>query len=369
MSQPVDEAILLHLLISRSLLQSTPCTTQMSGLRMGKSRLLPLFTRRLGQSESLHPSFWSMTPSISRGLDVFPVVTLPHRIHGSILYESVQLYQVRWKHAAKMGQHLERLDEMAHEPSRQEAQERRKKKKDKKAAKKDKKNSGELEEENESSNFVNAMNANATDNFDDFHHDDDEDEDNDEGEGVLPAPAVVKERMMKSVNRFVESLKAIRGAEATPELFDEVMVQAYGSSTPLKSVAQVVITSPTQASATCFDPAVAKDVSNALREKMGLNPSVEEGGVVRIPLPRVSLESRQKTATLLGKRTEASRQKIRNVRRQAMEKVKQGVAGKLEGVSKDEAFRVQKEIESVTEEAIQKLNDASSQKHDSIMNV
>jgi ribosome recycling factor len=267
-----------------------------------------------------------------------------------------------------MGKHLERLDDMAHDTSRQEAQEKRKKKKEKKAARKVKKPVDDGEDTSVAAgSFLDAMQANEGSGED---HDDEEDADDEaEEEGVLPNSAAIKTRMMCLVTRFTESLKAIRGAEPTPELFDEVMVQAYGSSTPLKAVAQVVISSPTQASAACFDPALAKEVSKALREKMGLNPSVEEGGVVRIPIPRVSLESRQKTAAVLGKKTESFRQKVRNLRRKVLDVVKQGVAGKLEGVSKDDAFRVQKEIESVTEDAIQKLNEVSQKKHDNIMSV
>lgn len=289
---------------------------------------------------------------------------------------SQQQQQIRFKHSAKMGQHLERLDDMAHESSRQEAQERRQKKKDKKAAKKGKnKNKASSSSSSEPSNKSLAADElfGEQDAHDESILDDDEDDDEilpgDEEGSVLPNVSDVKDRMMNMVGKFTESLKAIRGAEPTPELFDEVMVQAYGASTPLKSVAQVVIASPTLASATCFDPAVAKDVSNALRDKLGLNPSVQEGGVVRIPIPRVSMESRQKTAVLLGKRTETGRQKIRNLRRKVMDVVKKGVAGKLEGISKDDAFRVQKEIESVTEEAIQKLNVISNKKQESIMAV
>lgn len=286
-----------------------------------------------------------------------------------------QQQQRRWKHQAKMGKHLERLDEMAHDNSRKEADERRKKKKDKKAAKKGggKKAAADSSDDDDdgasgNNKFMDAMMANANDGED--LHDHHEDDDDDEDESILPEPASVKQRMMKVVTRYAESLKGIRGAAPTAELFDQVKVKAYGTYTPLKSVAQIVIISPTQATATCFDPALAKDVSTALGETMGLNPSVEEpGGVVRIPIPRVSLESRQQTAALLNKRTENYRQKIRNVRNKVMDVVKKGVAGKLEGISKDDAFRVQKEIEQVTEDAIQKLNNISDEKHDSIMAV
>jgi ribosome recycling factor len=274
---------------------------------------------------------------------------------------------IRCKHnAAKTGNHLETLNELAHEKSREEAQERRTKKKDKKATKKQK---GKKEDDTHAAavSVEQEHDDDDNDDMDDAH--DDDDFNDEEDEELLPNPVRVKQRMQKIVERFEESLKAIRGSEPTPELFDDVLVDAYGSMAPLKSVAQVVIASGTQATATCFDPATAKAVSTAIRDALALNPSIEEGGVVKIPLPRVSMETRQKTAAALGKKTESFRQRIRKVRRKALDVVKQGVAGKLEGVSKDDAFRVQKEVEALTDQVIQSLNDLAEKKHESIMSV
>jgi ribosome recycling factor len=274
---------------------------------------------------------------------------------------------IRCKHAAKTGNHLETLDDMAHNKSREEAQERRTKKKDKKATKK---NKGKKDDDTHAAAVSDEQEHDDDDDKDDMDDAHDDDDFNDEeDEELLPNPVRVKQRMQKIVERFEESLKAIRGSEPTPELFDDVMVDAYGSMAPLKSVAQVVIVSATQATATCFDPATAKAVSTAIRDALSLNPSIEEGGVVKIPLPRVSMETRQKTAAALGKKTESFRQRIRKVRRKALDVVKQGVAGKLEGVSKDDAFRVQKEVEALTDQVIQSLNDSAEKKHESIMSV
>jgi ribosome recycling factor len=272
---------------------------------------------------------------------------------------------IRCKHAAKTGNHLETLDDMAHNKSREEAQERRTKKKDKKATKK---NKGKKEDDPHSAAAVSDEQEHDDDDNDDMD-DADDDFNDEEDEELLPNPVRVKQRMQKIVERFEESLRAIRGSEPTPELFDDVLVDAYGSMAPLKSVAQVVIVTATQATATCFDPATAKAVSTAIRDALSLNPSIEEGGVVKIPLPRVSMETRQKTAAALGKKTESFRQRIRKVRRKALDVVKQGVAGKLEGVSKDDAFRVQKEVEALTDQVIQSLNDSAEKKHESIMSV
>lgn len=253
-----------------------------------------------------------------------------------------------------MGQHLERLDELAHEQSHRKAQERRQKKKEKNAARK-------------SPDTTDAAAASHVEHEEELYHDDDQQEVN-EQQNILPDPIQTKLKMKNIVQRFVDSLKNMRGAEPTASLFDNVQVDAYGARTSLQSVAQVVLVSPTLATATCFDPTLAKAVRTALAQQLNLNPSAEDG-VVHIPLPRISLESRQKIAATLAKRAESYRQGIRQVRRKEMDIAKKGVAGKLEHVSKDDAFRVQQEIEAATEEAIQELNRAAEEKHNSIMAV
>jgi ribosome recycling factor len=271
-------------------------------------------------------------------------------------------YMIRWKHSSKMGNHLEKLDDLAHGKSREEAVERRQKKKEKTAARKGKKHKHDDED-------ISAPAGRAEDvQDDDDYAVEDDDEDDEEDEDVLPDPQKVKERMKAIVARFEKSLKAIRGAEPTVELFDTVQVDAYGGAkTSLQSVAQVVIVEHTLATATCFDPSVTKAVQTALYQQLELNASISEDGVLRIPLPKVSMETRQKTAAVLQKRAESVRQRIRKVRRKALSTVKLGVAGKLEGISKDDAFRVQQEIEAICEEVIQTLNKTAEEKHDSIM--
>jgi ribosome recycling factor len=281
-----------------------------------------------------------------------------------LLYSPFQNQQLRFKHAAKKGLHLQKLDEMAHNSERDAAEERRKKKKEKTAARKSKKGASPAEEASASSN---------TKDSDDWDEELEEEEEEEHDDSILPDPAQVKKRMLSHVDGFKEYLKGVRGAEPTPELFDDVMVtDAYGKgtgSTSLKSVAQIVISSPTLAVATCFDPATSKAVSVAIRDKLELNPQVEEGGTIKIPLPRVSMESRQQTAAAVQKRAENYRQRIRKNRRTALDVVKQGVAGKLEHVSKDDAFRVQQEIEIITETVIKELNQVADKKHDDIMAV
>lgn len=191
-------------------------------------------------------------------------------IHGS----SIRTFG---RKAGKMGKHLQKLDELAHSVEHDEAKEKRQKK-------------------------TNASRGPDIGELDDLVIEEDENEavfnrvefdDNSDETPSLPSVDDVEGRMMKVVLAMEESFRSIRGAEPTPDLFDSLQVKAYGAVTPLNAVAQVVITSPTQANITCFDPETAPSVRDAVRDMgMNFNPLVEEGAVI-VSIPRVSAERRK----------------------------------------------------------------------------
>ena len=186
---------------------------------------------------------------------------------------------------------------------------------------------------------------------------------------ALPDVSSLKDRMMKAVTHLEKSLKSIRGNEPTPDMFDSLTVFAYGTAASLSSVAQVVIVSPTLAKLTCYDPDTSTAVRDAIRDAgMNLNPRIEEGEVV-VPIPKVSAETRKVLVKQIGQMGEKIRSKVRTIRRTAHDIVKKGQAGKLEGISKDDAFRVGREVEAVTEEAISMVNEVIEKKQQSIMAV
>jgi len=269
-----------------------------------------------------------------------------------------------------MGHHIETAEELAHRAERQDARNKRQKKK--KEARKGGDNASDDEVESvdmpgRSMEVVDLhIEEDATETI--FEHGSADDEDLID----LPDKDDVKSRMTRVVDAMVDSFRAIRGAEPTPELFEPIMVRAYGELTPLSAVAQVVISSPNQATLTCYDPETAKAVSEGVRDSgLNFNPRIEEGGggVVIVPIPKVSMETRKALAKQLGKAAEASRQRVRRIRRAAHDVCKKGQAGKLEGISKDDAFRRGKEIDAVTEEVVALLNEEVEEKQNSVMAV
>ena len=212
----------------------------------------------------------SVSAALLSNKDVLkPCSTLSHHHHH-------QQQRNMGRKAGRMGQHLKRLDEMAHEGEHARAKERKNKKRGKhNDAPPQKEVVEELpsieEDENESK----------------FQSEDEEEQD-------LPTKEAVKDRMMKVVNAMEDSFRAIRGGTPTPDLFDAVQVKAYGAVTPLSSVAQVVITSPTRATITCFDPENSPAVRDGVRDMAGMdfNPQIEEGNVI-VHIPRTSAETRK----------------------------------------------------------------------------
>lgn len=324
-------------------------------------------------------------------------------------HQNYQHQQIRMKRkGAKMGKHLETLEEMAHREEHEKAKEKRKYKKGKGKGKNNRNND---DDDNSSNMSVSSSNNNEIPTLQEDENEtvfDNSKEDNEDLIPSLPSKEEVKTRMMKVVTAMEESFKSIRGAEATPELFDNVQVKAYGSLTPLNGVGQVVINTPTMATITCFDPDVGPAVRDAVRDMSGMNfnPRIDEDGVVLVPIPRVSAETRKvwfqsislfiminekalfmkmshksfspnsKNYTFtkalvkqLGKTAENTRQRIRRIRRGAQDVVKKAKDGKLEGISEDDAFRAGKDIDAVTEECIKSLNVIVEKKQASVMSV
>uniref|UniRef100_A0A7S2KXT1 Ribosome recycling factor domain-containing protein n=1 Tax=Leptocylindrus danicus TaxID=163516 RepID=A0A7S2KXT1_9STRA len=182
----------------------------------------------------------------------------------------------------------------------------------------------------------------------------------------LPTQDDVKDEMMRVVESMLTSFKSIRGGEPSAELFENIMVDAYGTRTPLTGLAQVVVAGSNRVVLTPYDPSVANNVRDAVRDAgMSFNPQIEEGEVI-VPIPKVSKETREILSKKIGKMAEENRQRVRNIRRSYHDHIKKC---KDAGFSKDETFRCSKEIDSVTEDVLAVLNDEVDRKKESIMQV
>src|SRR5689334_21108220 len=124
-----------------------------------------------------------------------------------------------------------------------------------------------------------------------------------------------EERMEKAVGVFRDELRGLRTGRATPALVDGLRVEAYGSPTPLKQLAQINTPDPQSILIRPYDPSLLKDIEKAIRSSdLGMSPN-NDGKMIRLQVPPMSGEQRQKMVTRIKKSSEEAKVACRNVRR------------------------------------------------------
>jgi ribosome recycling factor len=125
----------------------------------------------------------------------------------------------------------------------------------------------------------------------------------------------VEERMEKAVDVFRNELRGLRTGRATPALVDSIRVEAYGSPTPLKQLAQISTPDPQQILIRPYDASILKDVEKAIRSSdLGMSPN-NDGKMIRLQVPPMSGEQRQKMVARIKKSAEEGKVACRNIRR------------------------------------------------------
>lgn len=181
----------------------------------------------------------------------------------------------------------------------------------------------------------------------------------------------IKNDTKTRMDKTIESLKAdfggLRAGRAHASLLDGIMVEAYGSMTPLSQVGTVSVPDARTLSVSVWDRGLAKTVEKALRESdLGLNPA-SDGQLIRIPIPPLSEERRKELVKIAGKYSEQNKVAVRNIRRDALDEIKK--LKKDNQISEDEEKRFENEIQKLTDEAIKKIDEAFASKEKDIMQV
>jgi ribosome recycling factor len=124
-----------------------------------------------------------------------------------------------------------------------------------------------------------------------------------------------EERMEKTATQFRDVLRGLRTGRATPALVDSLRVEYYGSSTPLKEMAQISAPDPQQIVIKPFDPSVLKEIEKAIRSSdLGMSPT-NDGKIIRLQVPAMSGDQRQKMVAHIKKEAEKAKVACRNIRR------------------------------------------------------
>jgi ribosome recycling factor len=178
--------------------------------------------------------------------------------------------------------------------------------------------------------------------------------------------AEVKKRMDGQIEHVRRELTGVRTGRASVTILDTVHVDAYGASMPLNQVASMSIPEPQMIIAQPFDPSLLGAVEKAIRTaNLGLNPA-NDGKVVRIPIPSLTEERRKELSKLVHKYAEEGRNGIRQVRRDANDRLKKLL--KDSKISEDDERRSLDEVQKITDQHIGMIDDLQKKKDGELLN-
>ena len=182
-----------------------------------------------------------------------------------------------------------------------------------------------------------------------------------------PVLSRYRDRMDKAVSALKEEFVSLRTGRANAGLLDQVMVEAYGATSPLAQVGSISVPDPRSITVSVWDKGLVVSVEKAIRASgLGLNPVVE-GQNLRIPIPPLTEERRKEYVKLAGRYAEQQRIAVRNVRREANDDLKK--AEKDGAISQDEQKRLESEVQKITDEAVRRVDEALKTKEQEIMQV
>jgi ribosome recycling factor len=175
----------------------------------------------------------------------------------------------------------------------------------------------------------------------------------------------LKTRMDKAVEDFRKAMAGVRTGRANVHMLDNVSVDYYGSQMPLNQVAQVHAPEAQLITVQPFDPSQLGAIEKAIRSgDMGLNP-MNDGKLIRVPVPPLTQERRQDMVKHLHRVLEEHRTAVRNIRRDGNDAIKKALKDKK--ITEDEEKRSLDEIQKLTDGEIKKMEDMSKGKEKEVL--
>ena len=175
-----------------------------------------------------------------------------------------------------------------------------------------------------------------------------------------------KSDIQKCIDHVHEDLNQIRTGRATPELIEEVMVNAYETQAPIKNYASISIIDAKTLSIQPWDKSILENISKGINiANMGLSPMIE-GDRVLVKVPELTEERRKEYVKIMKDRIEDGRIAVRQVRQKYMKEIDDLQAN---GLSEDEADMTRDEIEKVVKEANQNIEEIREQKEKDLLTI
>jgi ribosome recycling factor len=173
-----------------------------------------------------------------------------------------------------------------------------------------------------------------------------------------------EERMKKTLSAAKSEFASLRAGRATPALLDKVMVEYYGSLVPVNQVGNISVPEPRMILIQPWEKPMLHEIEKAItRSDLGLSPN-NDGTVIRLNIPQLTEERRTDLVKTLNKRAEESKVSVRNIRRDANEKLE-----KAKSITEDDAKKAQEDIQKIVDKYIKEIDIARAEKEKEIMEV
>jgi len=176
--------------------------------------------------------------------------------------------------------------------------------------------------------------------------------------------------LQRRMNGALASLKtefsSLRTGRASASMLDPILVDAYGSPTPINQLGTVNVPEPRMVTVNVWDKGLVTIVDKAIRESgLGINPQLN-GTIIMLPIPELNEERRRELTKVASQYAESARISVRNVRRDGMEQIKKA---KLDGMSEDDQKLWEEEVQEITNASIKAIDEALESKQAEVMKV
>ena len=176
----------------------------------------------------------------------------------------------------------------------------------------------------------------------------------------------LKRRMDGAMANLRTEFASLRTGRASASMLEPVMVDAYGSPTPINQVGTVNVPEPRMVTINVWDKGLVGKVEKAIRESgLGINPQLN-GTIIMLPIPELNEERRRELGKVASQYAEHARVSIRNVRRDGMDQIKKA---KADGMSEDDQKFWEAEVQELTDKMIKHVDEALETKQAEIMQV
>ena len=174
-------------------------------------------------------------------------------------------------------------------------------------------------------------------------------------------------KMQKTISAYSENLSTIRAGKASPDVLKKISVDYYGSPTPISSIAEIKVTDARTITITAWDKSIIRGIEKAiLTSDLGINPQ-NDGSCIRLSFPPTTEERRRELSKQIAKLGEESKVAIRNIRRDANDKVK--ALKKSSEMTEDDAKASDKLVQDLTDKYIKEIDNITAKKTNEVMEI